>query len=136
MSRVACWKKRLDDILKVKTPDKFKWGENDCLQFVFLVDRTISANPRFTDVSEYLIYSSESEAVDLMNDWGMDDVNQIMDARLERKETNFLQVGDVGLIKYRTKNVLSVCVGSKFAHPWTTGLGYTDRSKVSYGWSL
>jgi len=47
-----------------------------------------------------------------------------------------LQVGDVGLIKYRTKNVLSVCVGSKFAHPWTTGLGYTDRSKVSYGWSL
>jgi len=136
MSRVVGWRDAFDGLIKSKLDQKFEWGTADCLQFVFAVDRAISQPSRFCDVSEYLVYETEREAKELMDDWGMPDVDAIMDARLERVPANFLAVGDVGLVKYRTKNVLSVCVGRKFAHPWTTGLGYTDRSKIAYGWRI
>ena len=136
MSRCNQWKIKLDAFLKTKTNHKFAWGINDCLQFVFDVDSIISEKSRFADVRPMLDYETEEQAQELMRMWGMKDVCDIMDARLERKNANFLCCGDIGLIEYRAKNVLSICLGDKFAHPWTTGLGYTHREKIVYGWAL
>lgn len=138
IERYPDWKLRLHQYFKDKFDYKFAWGSNDCLQFVFGAEKVINKNSRFSDV--ILNYSTEQQARALMDDWGMNDMPDIMDERLERIDANFLEIGDVGLVQYRgkkvNKNVLSICTGRKFAHPWRTGLGFTDRVLIGYGWRL
>lgn len=138
IERFPDWKIRLNQYFTDKFDHKFKWGSNDCLQFVFGAERVINVNSRFSDV--ILEYSTEKEARLLMDNWGMDDMPDIMDERLERIDANYLSFGDVGLVQYvgnrGSKNVLSICVGRTFAHPWRTGLGFTERGLIGYGWRL